>query len=157
MKKIALFGGLLALFSVGAAYAAGQFPAYPVATSSPTTGNATTLPLTGSETIPADTNLGSGINPATEVITTAQLRAYILSGSTVSTYMLSTPVTVATLPTCAAALNGAVATISNGVAYSLTLAAAGATGTAVGAGTGTVTRRVMCGSTDQVTFAWVYQ
>lgn len=163
MKKVALIGGLLALVGVGSAFAAGQFPGYPVATSSPISGNAVTLPLTGNETIPADTNLtqsypltSGSIQPQTELIQTSQLRSYVLSGSTVSTYVRSTPVTIATLPTCNAAANGAIATITNGVAYSLTLAAAGATGTAVGSSTGTVTRVVLCGSTDQSAFAWVY-
>lgn len=222
MKKLALFGGLFALFCATAAYAAGQFPGYPVATSTAQTGNATTLPLTGLETIPADTNLltntasftgvisgttltassitgsiavgqtisgagvqpgtqivsgsgtlwvvsvsqtvastamyagSGGVNPQTEVIQVGQLRAYALSGGTSSSYLLLGNLTVATLPTCNAALNGARSTITNGVAYSLTLAAAGAPGTAVGAATGTVTRTVLCGSTDQSSFAWVY-
>ena len=156
MKKVALFGGLLALVGVSAAFAQGQFPGYPLATASPQTGYATTLPLTGNEQIPADTLLPYGVNPQTEVINTSQLRAYVLSGSSVSTYLLPTAVTIATLPTCTSALNGARANITNGVAYSLTLAAAGATGTAVGSSTGTVTRAVLCGSTDQSTFAWVY-
>lgn len=37
----------------------------------------TTVPLTGSETLPADTNLPSGLNPASESISTAQLSQYI--------------------------------------------------------------------------------
>ena len=156
MKKVALIGGLLALVGVGSAFAQGQFPGYPLATASPQTGYASTLPLTGVEQIPADTLLSGGVNPQTEVINTSQLRAYVLSGSSVSTYLLPTAVTIATLPTCTSALNGARANITNGVAYSLTLAAAGATGTAVGSSTGTVTRAVLCGSTDQSTFAWVY-
>jgi hypothetical protein len=45
MKKVALYGGLLALLSVGSAFAAGQFPGYPLATA----------PLTGFEYVPADT------------------------------------------------------------------------------------------------------
>ncbi len=156
MKKVAFIGGLLALVGVSAALAQGQFPGYPLATASPSSGNAVTLPLTGVEQIPADTMLSYGIQPQTEVIQTQQLKAYILSGSTVTTYILPTAVTIATLPTCTSALNGARANITNGVAYSLTLAAAGATGTAVGSSTGTVTRAVLCGSTDQSTFAWVY-
>lgn len=36
----------------------------------------TTLPLTGIETIPVDTNLTAGLNPATEAVTTLQLAAY---------------------------------------------------------------------------------
>lgn len=213
MKKLALLGGLLALLGVGSAYAAGQFPGYPLATA----------PLTGFEYVPADTGAvaqgaaftgsisgttltissltsgtvyvgqnivganvapgtaivsgsgltwtvsvsqtvastamtsgGGGVNPQTEMIQTQQLKAYVLSGGTSSSYLLLGNLTVATLPTCNAALNGARANITNGVAYSLTLAAAGAPGTAVGAGTGTVTRTVLCGSTDQSSFAWVY-
>lgn len=156
MKKVALFGGLLALVGVSAAFAQGQFPGYPLATASPPAGSVATLPLTGIEQIPADTLLSGGANPQTEVINTSQLRAYVLSGGSVSTYLLPTAVTIATLPTCTSALNGARANVTNGVAYSLTLAAAGATGTAVGSSTGTVTRAVLCGSTDQSTFAWVY-
>lgn len=158
MKKVALFGGLLALLGASAAFAAGQFPDYPLATASPTTGNKATLPLTGNERVPADTMLSpDGVNPQTEVISTSQLKSYVLNGSNATTtYLYIAPLTIATLPTCASATNGARATISNGVAYSLTLAAAGATGTAVGSSTGTVTRAVLCGSTDQSSFAWVY-
>src|ERR1700682_3523822 len=35
-----------------------------------------TIPLTGNETVPADTNLAQGLNPASEGITTAQLAAF---------------------------------------------------------------------------------
>lgn len=45
MKKVALYGGLLALVGVSAAYGAGQFPGYPLATA----------PLSGFEYVPADT------------------------------------------------------------------------------------------------------
>lgn len=38
----------------------------------------TTLPLTGNETIPADTNLTQGLNPASESITLNQLRGSVL-------------------------------------------------------------------------------
>ena len=56
-----------ALLGTGAAYAAGFF----------TNGiTAATPPLTGNETIPADTNLGSGLNPASEAITLNQLMAF---------------------------------------------------------------------------------
>lgn len=37
----------------------------------------TTLPLTGNESIPADTNLPSGLNPASESVTTSQIAGYI--------------------------------------------------------------------------------
>lgn len=35
-----------------------------------------TLPLTGNETLPADTNLPSGANPASEAISTGQILQY---------------------------------------------------------------------------------
>lgn len=74
--KISLLAGAFALASAMAAPAlgAGFFT-----NGVPPTGGTqypTTLPLTGIETIPADTNLGSGINPASEAITTAQLAGY---------------------------------------------------------------------------------
>jgi len=159
MKKVALYGSLLALFGATAAFAAGQFPGYPLATSSPITGNATTLPLTGNETIPADTNLTQSysgltvgsIQPQTELIQTSQLRAYVLSGSSVTTYVLPSISTIATLPSCTAALQGAVATVSNGTAY-----ATGTYGSAVSA-TGAVTREVLCTNTGgATTYAWAY-
>lgn len=84
MKKVALFGGLLALVGVSAAFAQGQFPGYPLATSSPSSGNAVTYPLTGVEQIPADTMLNYGIQPQTEVIQTQQLKAYVLTNPTVT-------------------------------------------------------------------------
>jgi len=159
MKKVALYGSLLALFGATAAFGAGQFPGYPLATSSPIAGNATTLPLTGNETIPADTNLTQSYNgltvgsiqPQTELIQTSQLRAYILSGSSVATYVLPLISTIATLPSCTAALQGAVATVSNGTAY-----ATGTYGSAVSA-TGAVTRVVVCTNTGgATTYAWAY-
>jgi len=159
MKKVALYGSLLALFGATAAFAAGQFPGYPLATSSPTSGNATTYPLTGNETIPADTNLTQSysgltvgsIQPQTELIQTSQLRAYVLSGSSVTTYVLPSISTIATLPSCTAALQGAVATVSNGTAY-----ATGTYGSAVSA-TGAVTRVVACTNTGgATTYAWAY-
>ena len=151
MKKVALIGGLLALLGAGSAFALGQFPDYPLATASPITGYATTLPLTGNERIPADTMLSSGVNPQTEVISTSQLRAYVLSGSSVATYVLPSILTIATLPTCTAALQGALATISNGTAYGV-----GTYGSAVG-GAGIVTRVVACTNTaGATTYAWAY-
>ncbi len=151
MKKVALYGGLLALMGAGSAYALGQFPDYPLATTSPTSGNATTLPLTGNERIPADTMLQYGINPQTEVISTSQLRAYVLSGGSVATYVLPSILTIATLPTCTAALQGARATVSDGTAY-----ATGVYGGAVGA-SGAVTRGVICTNTaGATTYAWAY-
>lgn len=46
-------------FTMGPAFAQGMFPGYPSASS----------PLTGNETIPADTNLSGGIAPQTELVT----------------------------------------------------------------------------------------
>ena len=159
MKKVALYGSLLALFGATAAFGAGQFPGYPIATTSPATGNIATLPLTGFEAIPADTNLTQSysgltvgsIQPQTELIQTSQLRAYVLSGSSVTTYVLPSISTIATLPSCTAALQGAVATVSNGTAY-----ATGTYGSAVSA-TGAVTREVLCTNTGgATTYAWAY-
>ena len=141
MKKVAFWGGLLALVSAGSAFALGQFPDYPLATA----------PLTGNERIPADTMLGQGINPQTEVISTTQLRAYVLSGSSVATYIALPTSTIAGLPTCAAALNGAIAAVTNGTAYGT-----GGYGSAVSA-TGAVTRVVVCTNTGGAsTYAWAY-
>lgn len=151
MKKVALYGSLLALVGATAAYAQGQFPDYPLATSSPASGSASTLPLTGNERIPADTMLSGGVNPQTEVISTSQLRSYFLSGSSVSTYVLSSTVTIATLPSCTAALQGARAVVTDGTAY-----ATGTYGSAVGS-TGAVTRAVICTNTGgATTYAWAY-
>jgi hypothetical protein len=59
MKKIGLISALaLGWILSEQAFAAGAFPGYPVAIP----------PLTGNETIPADTNLGQGLNPATELL-----------------------------------------------------------------------------------------
>ena len=151
MKKVALFGGLLALLGVSAAFAQGQFPGYPLATASPTTGNATTYPLTGIEQIPADTMLSGGVNPQTEVIQTQQLKAYVLTAPTVTSYLILPTSTIAALPTCGASLLGAIATVSNGTAYGT-----GTYGSAVGA-TGAVTRVVACTNTGgATTYAWAY-
>jgi hypothetical protein len=151
MKKVALYGSLLALVGATAAYAQGQFPGYPLATSSPQAGNATTLPLTGVEQIPADTMLGQGIQPQTEVIQTGQLRTYVLSGANVANVLGLASYTIATLPACSAALLGDIATVSNGTAY-----ATGTYGSAVSA-TGALTRVVMCANTaGATTYAWAY-
>lgn len=141
MKKVALYGGLLALVGAGSAFALGQFPDYPLATGS----------LTGNERIPADTMLGQGINPQTEVISTSQLKAYVFSGATVSTYLKLPSSTIAALPTCDATSLGSVATVSNGTAY-----ATGTYGSAVSS-TGAVTRVVVCTNTGgATTYAWAY-
>ena len=151
MKKLALYSGLLAFLGVSSAFALGQFPDYPLATTSPSTGFATTLPLTGNERIPADTQLPSGIMPQTQVISTSQLRTYALSGSNVPNVMELAAYTIATLPTCNVALLGGVAIVSNGTAY-----ATGTYGSAVSA-TGIVTRSVICTNTaGATTYAWAY-
>lgn len=56
---------LICLTVAQPASAQGMFPGYPAASS----------PLTGSETIPADTNLSGGANPQTELISTQLLGA----------------------------------------------------------------------------------
>lgn len=53
----------LALIVAAPAMAGGLFPGFPAATS----------PLTGNETIPADTNLSGGLNPQTELVSPAQI------------------------------------------------------------------------------------
>lgn len=208
MKKVALYSGLLALLGVGSAFAAGQFPGYPLATA----------PLTGFEYVPADTGAvsagasftgsisgttltissltsgtvyagqnivganvapgtaivsgsgltwtvstsqtvastamtsgGGGVNPQTEMIQTQQLRTYILSGANVSNVLGLASYTIATLPTCSAALLGDLAVVSNGTAYGT-----GTYGSAVSA-TGAVTRVVACTNTGgATTYAWAY-
>lgn len=208
MKKLAFYGGLLALLSAGAANAAGQFPGYPltsgisgfeyvpadtgdVATRASFTGSISgdTLTATGitgqiyaganlqganlapgtvvvsgsggtwtvspSQTVAstAMTAGGGGVNPQTEVIQTQQLRSYILNGTSagVASYVRTAPVTIATLPTCAAGILGARATISDGTAFGT-----GTYGSAVGT-TGIVTRTVLCTNTaGATTYAWAY-
>lgn len=67
--KSLLLAGALAVLALGPALGAGLLTnGLPVAGSVPLT-----LPLTGDETIPADTNLTSGLNPASEAITLDQL------------------------------------------------------------------------------------
>jgi hypothetical protein len=75
MKKLGILSAVLALCA-SAALAAGQFPYYPQATATPSTGFAATYPLTGNELIPADTQLANGLMPQTEVISTGQLGAF---------------------------------------------------------------------------------
>lgn len=207
MKKVALYGGLLALVGAGSAFAAGQFPGFPLATA----------PLTGFEYIPADTGAvasgasftgsisgttltatgitgtiytgqnivganvapgtsivsgsggtwtvsvsqtvastamtsgGGGVNPQTEVIQAQQLKAYVLTAPTVTSYLILPTSTIASLPSCGASTLGAIATVSNGTAY-----ATGTYGSAVSA-TGAVTRVVACTNTGgATTYAWAY-
>lgn len=75
MRKIttlALAGALLAAVAIPAMGAGFFTNGVPVAGG---TQYPSTIPLTGNETIPADTNLPSGLNPASEAITTTQLLA----------------------------------------------------------------------------------
>lgn len=65
MKRVLTWGLAIALALLPvAAYAAGYYtPGLPTATN----------PLTGNETIPADTNLASGLTPQSEAVTAAQI------------------------------------------------------------------------------------
>ncbi len=71
MKKVALVGGLLALLGAGSAYAAGQFPGYPLSTS----------PLTGFEYIPADTGAVASGASFTGSISGTTLTATSITGN----------------------------------------------------------------------------
>jgi len=78
-------GGIAALAIGGLGHSAGFFTnGVPVAGGSQ---YPSTLPLTGNETIPADTNQLSGLNPASEAITTAQLASYGLPWSEPRNYL----------------------------------------------------------------------
>jgi hypothetical protein len=73
IRGLSALAGVLALGSV-IAYAAGNFGTLPPA------GGAqypATIPLTGNETIPADTNLASGAQPQSEIVSTAQIGSYL--------------------------------------------------------------------------------
>ncbi len=72
MKSL-LLAGAFALAALTPALAAGIFSTFPPAGGSQFP---STIPITGIETIPADTNLTQGLNPATETITTSQLAGY---------------------------------------------------------------------------------
>lgn len=71
MKKVALYSGLLALLGVGSAFAAGQFPGYPLATA----------PLTGFEYVPADTGAVASGASFTGVISGTTLTATAITGN----------------------------------------------------------------------------
>ncbi len=66
MKRI-LLGAALAAALSSASFAAGMFPGYP----------APTLPLTGNESVPADTELPGGQNPQTVLIPAMTLAGYM--------------------------------------------------------------------------------
>lgn len=70
MKKVALYGGLLALLSVGSANAAGQFPGYPLAST-----------ISGFEYIPADTGDVATMASFTGVISGTTLTATAITGN----------------------------------------------------------------------------
>lgn len=87
MKKSALLIGALVL-ATGVAYAGGFFTnGLPVAGQSPYT---TTLPLTGLERIPADTQLSGGASPQSEAITTAQLSTFVAQTLNAGAYSAAT-------------------------------------------------------------------
>ncbi len=65
-----LAGALIAAIPLSVALAAGQWGNWPPAGG---TQYPTTLPLTGNETIPMDTNLPSGLNPASEIVSVNNL------------------------------------------------------------------------------------
>ena len=69
-SKTATAVGLVLALAAGSAAAAGLWGNWPVAGVAPYT---YTLPLTGNENIPMDTNLPQGVNPASQVATYAQL------------------------------------------------------------------------------------
>jgi hypothetical protein len=71
MKKVALVGGLLALLGAGSAYAAGQFPGYPLSAN----------PLTGFEYIPADTGAVASGASFTGSISGTTLTATSITGN----------------------------------------------------------------------------
>ena len=74
MKRIGLALALATALAGGQAHAAGYFT-----NGLPTAGGSqypSTYPLTGNETMPADTNLTNGQNPASEAVTPGQLKGY---------------------------------------------------------------------------------
>jgi len=70
MKKVALYGGLLALLGAGAAYGAGQFPGYPLLSS-----------ISGFEYVPADTGAVAAGASFTGSISGTTLTATGISGT----------------------------------------------------------------------------
>ena len=56
---------------------------------------AATAPLTGNETLPADTNLPQGLNPASEAITLGQLATWLRATVTTNTSTSAATATVA--------------------------------------------------------------
>lgn len=76
-RKLAGSISAIALFAATSAYAAGMFSGWPFAGG---TQYPSTLPLTGNEGVAADTQLPSGLNPASELISVDSL----VQGSSVS-------------------------------------------------------------------------
>lgn len=111
---------VVAALGVGTANALGTFPGYPLWNASPT--NSNTNPLTGSETIPADTNLTQGINPQTELITTSALAMYS-AGASITHANASNSLTAGTVTINARAgkVNTSALTTANNANYSLTV------------------------------------
>lgn len=70
LKRAALNAALLLVLFAGPALAAGMFSGWPFAGG---TQYPSTLPLTGDEGVAADTQLPSGLNPASELISVDQL------------------------------------------------------------------------------------
>lgn len=100
MKKNVDFSAALVAMGVlaggvlvdGSAEARGRYPGVPLATANPPSGYAVTYPLTGNETIAADTNLvqtlpngvvTGSIMPQTELISTSQLQAFVLGSPSI--------------------------------------------------------------------------
>lgn len=81
--------GLFLALSIGHAQAGGLYtPGFPQAGDLPNT-----LPLTGNETIPADTNLPEGLAPQTESISLTQLAQFLGGGGSGSTFGQAFPTT----------------------------------------------------------------
>lgn len=89
-KTLLLAGGLALLTAVGIAYAGGVYtPGFPQAGSV-----ANTLPLTGNELIPADTQLPFGLAPQTESISVNQLIGAAAGNATYASNAATTAATV---------------------------------------------------------------
>lgn len=105
---------LLSLSAV-AAYSAGMFPTYPAASGA----------LSGSETMPADTNLANGVQPQTELISPNQLKGYVFGNvgdtSTGTASATGTTTATATLNAGRGVITSAALTTAAGGTYVLTL------------------------------------
>ena len=112
-------------------------------------GNAWTFTSTATQVRTAGNSLQGG---ATLGLPTFTFGTPLVASSSMQTSsLLTTPVTIASLPSCSAALLGTSAAVSNGTAYGT-----GTYGSAVSA-TGAVTRRVACTNTaGPTTYAWAY-